>query len=414
MKKSWLALIVLALFAASAHAQSSVTLYGLIDTGITYTNNQGRPQQLANALQSHAKHSLRPHLKSTEDLGAGLKATFKLEQGFKLNNGTQAFAGDGFGSQAWVGLQHDSYGTLTFGRQYDAFNDLVGPLSAEFNTWGGSLAADPFENDNLAADSVVINNSVKYVTRNFHGLTAEGMYSSNRAGGFGDNRSYSFSASYAQGPFTVADGYLQFNNAGGVAATNPNGAVSLNDGSANFVAQRQRIWGANVSAVFGPVTIGLVWSHTQLDNMASVLSLGLGNYSSLDGTLRLDNYEANVKYALTAAWSVSAAYHLHRWRIRQQRIDCVSAMEHGDAANGLRSLQAHRPLSGRGLSARTRRGARQRRSGDDQHVVAFVERLADGGHRQRKSHVLMQRTPRPHYGRAATSSRCNSRSAGSS
>jgi general bacterial porin, GBP family len=297
-----------ALYGASAHAQSSVTLYGLIDAGITYTNNQGGHsnwQMLSSPTQNTVFG-----LKGTEDLGGGLKAVFKLEQGFNLNNGTNAFAGDGFGSQAWVGLQHDSYGTLSFGRQYDALNDMLGPLSSEFNTWGGSIAAHPFENDNLAADSVVLNNSVKYVSPNFRGLSAEAMYSfSNRANGFADNRAYSFGASYAQGPFTFAGGYLQFNNAGGgVVATNPNGATSLGDGSANFVAQRQRVWGAGASAALGPATIGLVWSHTQIDNMASVLSLGLGSYLPLDGTLRLDNYEANVKYALTPAWSVSAAY----------------------------------------------------------------------------------------------------------
>jgi general bacterial porin, GBP family len=313
MKRSALAVLsavtsMAALGTVSAHAQSSVTLYGLIDTGITYTNNQGGHsnwQMLSSPTQNTVFG-----LKGTEDLGGGLKANFKLEQGFNLNNGTQAFSGDGFGSQAWVGLQHDSWGALTFGRQFDAMNDTLGPLSAEYNTWGGSIAAHPFENDNLAADSVVVNNSVKYVSPNFHGLTGEAMYSfSNRAGGFGDNRSYSFGASYAQGPFTVAGGYLQFNNAGGgVAGTNPNGAVSLNDGSTNFAAQRQRIWGAGASAAFGPATLGLVWSHTQIDNMASVISLGLGSYVPLDGTLRLDTYEANVKYALTSAWSVSAAY----------------------------------------------------------------------------------------------------------
>ena len=89
-------------------------------------------------------------------------AVFKLEQGFLLNNGAQAFSGDGFGSQAWVGLQSDPYGNLTFGRQFDVMYDLVGPLTAGSNTWGGNMAAHPFENDNLAADSVVVNNTVKY------------------------------------------------------------------------------------------------------------------------------------------------------------------------------------------------------------------------------------------------------------
>ncbi|HEY1998371.1 porin [Paraburkholderia sp.] len=308
MKKSLLTLALCGAFATSAHAQSSVTLYGLIDTGIVYTNNQGGHsnwQELSSSTQNTVFG-----LKGTEDLGGGLDAIFKIEQGFNLNNGSEAFPGDGFGSQAWVGLQSEQYGALTFGRQFDVLNDLLGPLTAEFNTWGGNLAAHPFENDNLAADSVVINNSVKYTSPNYHGLTFEGMYSfSNKAGGFADNRAYGFAASYAQGPFNLAAGYLQFNNAGGgVIGSNVNGAISQGDGSANFVAQRQRIWGVGGNYTMGPATIGLVWSHTQIDNMASVFSFGLGSYLPLGGNLRLDNYEVNAKYAITTAWSVSGSY----------------------------------------------------------------------------------------------------------
>ena len=148
MKKSLLAAALFGAFTMSAHAQSSVTLYGLIDTGLVYTNNQfghSNWQEVSSSTQNTVFG-----LKGSEDLGGGLHAVFKLEQGFLLNNGAQAFSGDGFGSQAWVGLQSDPYGTLTFGRQFDVMNDLVGPLTAEFNTWGGSMAAHPFENDNLA------------------------------------------------------------------------------------------------------------------------------------------------------------------------------------------------------------------------------------------------------------------------
>lgn len=308
MKKSLLAIAVTGAFAVSAHAQSSVTLYGLIDTGIVYTNNQGGHSNWQE--NSSSTQNTVFGLKGSEDLGGGLHAIFKLEQGFNLNNGSEAFPGDGFGSQAWVGLQSDQYGTVTFGRQFDPLNDLLGPLSAESNTWGGNIAAHPFENDNLAADSVVVNNAVKYASPTWHGVTFEGMYAfSNSAGGFSNNRAYGFSASFSQGPVNLAAGYLQFNNAGGgVLGSNTNGAVSQNDGSANFVAERQRIWGAGGNYTFGPATIGLVWSHTQIDNMASVFSFGLGDYTPLGGNLRLDNYEVNAKYALTQALSVSGSY----------------------------------------------------------------------------------------------------------
>ncbi|MBP0590816.1 porin [Paraburkholderia sp. LEh10] len=310
MKKSLLALALLGTFTAAAHAQSSVTLYGLLDTGLVYTNNQqghSNWQELTSATQNTVFG-----LKGSEDLGGGLHAVFKLEQGFLLNNGAQAFSGDGFGSQVWVGLQSDPYGTLTFGRQFDVMNDLVGPLTAEFNSWGGNMAAHPFENDNLAANSVVVNNTVKYTSPVWHGVTFETMYGfSNKAGDFANNRAYGFGLSYSQGPINLAAGYLQFNNAG-----NQGGAVTTADTSANFLAERQRIWSLGGNYTYGPATVGLVWSHTQIDNVAGVFSFGTGTYlgandasaGTLNGSLRLDNYEVNAKYAITQALSVSGAY----------------------------------------------------------------------------------------------------------
>jgi predicted porin len=320
MKKSLLAAAISGVLATAAQAQSSVTLYGLIDTGLVYTNNQVGPNGQGHRNWQENSSSTQNTvfgLKGSEDLGGGNHAVFKLEQGFNLNNGTQAFPGDGFGSQAWVGLQNDKYGTLTLGRQFDVVNDLLGPLSAEANTWGGSIAAHPFENDNLAADSVVVNNTVKYASPTLFGVTGEAMYSfSNKAGAFANNRAYGFALSYAQGPINVAAGYLQFNNAGGGAlGTNANGAISLSDGSTNFVAVRQRIWGVGGNLTFGPATVGLVWSHTQIDQAVDVFSFGSGylvsggaGVGTLAGTLRMDNYEVNAKYALTPALSVSGAY----------------------------------------------------------------------------------------------------------
>jgi len=309
-KRSLLAVTLFCAFTVSAHAQSSVALYGLIDTGLIYTNNQlghSNWQEVTSSTQNTVFG-----LKGTEDLGGGFRALFKLEQSFLLNNGAQAFAGSAFGSQAWVGLQSDPYGTLTFGRQFDVMNDLVGPLTAGYNTWGGSIAAHPFENDNLAANSVVINNSVKYASPTYHGVTFETMYSfSNKAGDFANNRSYGFGLSYAEGPLNLAAGYLQLNNAG-----NSTGAVTTSDTSANFIAERQRIWSLGGNYTFGPATVGLVWSHTQIDNAAAVFSFGTGSYlaandasaGTLAGSLRLDNYEVNAKYALTEALSVAGAY----------------------------------------------------------------------------------------------------------
>src|SRR3984885_6997732 len=116
MKKSLLAVALSGVFALSAHAQSSVTLYGVIDTGIVYSNNQGGHSNWQEA--SAATENTVYGLKGSEDLGGGLHAIFKLENGFNLNNGSLYNANDAFGEQAYVGLQSDRYGTVTLGRQF--------------------------------------------------------------------------------------------------------------------------------------------------------------------------------------------------------------------------------------------------------------------------------------------------------
>lgn len=307
MKKSILAAAATSTLALAAHAQSSVTLYGVLDAGVLYSNNQGGHhawQQVSAATQNTVYG-----VKGTEDIGGGVHALFKLENGFNLNNGGMYNAGDAFGEQAYVGIQRDATGTLTVGRQFDPVNDYLGPLAAAGNGFGGNVAAHPFNNDNLAADSLSLNNTIKFTSASYHGLTFGGAYAfSNRANGFADNRAYGFGAAYAQGPLNLALAYLQLDRAGGgAAATNANGAVALADGSADFVAERQRIWGAGVSYAIGAGSVGALWTHSQIDAMTSVYGGAAGNLP-LAGGLRMNNYELNAHYGLSTAWSVGGAY----------------------------------------------------------------------------------------------------------
>ena len=96
MKLSQRCLISLTAFAAvgTAHAQSSVTLYGTIDTSITYVNNAPGNQNLW-ALGNSSGGNLsgtRWGIKGNEDLGGGLKAIFQLENGFNPSTGSSARA----------------------------------------------------------------------------------------------------------------------------------------------------------------------------------------------------------------------------------------------------------------------------------------------------------------------------------
>ncbi|RBJ77057.1 porin, partial [Pseudomonas sp. MWU12-2534b] len=121
MKKLALSTLSLALLGAAgaAQAQSSVTLYGVIDTSIAWVHgNDGQANNSWQMLSGNLQGS-RFGLKGAEDLGGGLKAIFQLENGFDPGTGKLNQGGRMFGRQAFVGLESSQYGTLTLGRQYD-------------------------------------------------------------------------------------------------------------------------------------------------------------------------------------------------------------------------------------------------------------------------------------------------------
>jgi len=315
MKKSLLTFGVLSTFAGAAQAQNTVTLYGLIDAGITYTNNQDGNKNFQ--ATSGAVNGSRWGLKGSEDLGGGLKAIFQLESGFSITTGKLGQGSREFGRQAFVGLSSDQAGSITLGRQYDSVVDYLAPLSLTGTPNGGTQFAHPFDNDNLD-NSFRISNSVKYQSVNYGGLKFGGLYGfSNDAGGFATNRAYSLGASYNYGPMNVAAGYMQLNNSG--TTRNSSGAVS---DDATFTAARQRTFGAGINYAFGSATVGLVFTQTHLDDATGIGASASGVTDGITlngGSARFTNYEVNGRYNLTPAWSLSGAY-----TFTDARIDGVS------------------------------------------------------------------------------------------
>ncbi len=301
MKKTLLAVALTSAFAVTAHAQSSVTLYGSLDAGMVFTNNQGGHQNW----QENSSNLSDTYwgLRGNEDLGGGLHALFTLENGFNINSGTNTESGTQFNRQAFVGLKSDQYGALTLGRQYDSMVDFLAPISETGAGTGNNLAAHPFDNDNLS-NTFSIKNSVKYKSANYNGFEFGGLYGfSNQANGFSNNRAYSAGASYMNGPLNVAASYLQINNGG----SNTTGATALGNGDANVAASLQRTFGVGANYTFGPATVGLVWTNTHLDGIAGTGSV-YAPVSFVGSNLHLNNYEINGKYALTPALALSAAY----------------------------------------------------------------------------------------------------------
>ncbi|KWK66857.1 porin [Burkholderia ubonensis] len=129
----WCGLSTLAACASgAAHAQSSVTLYGIIDTGVEYVTNVGpRKQSVVKVPQLTGSLPSRWGIRGKEDLGGGWSAVFVLESGFSPGQGTLNQSGRLFGRQAYVGLS-GPWGTLSFGRQYSQIylalpGDTMGP-----------------------------------------------------------------------------------------------------------------------------------------------------------------------------------------------------------------------------------------------------------------------------------------------
>ncbi|MCI0151959.1 porin [Paraburkholderia sediminicola] len=269
MKKTLIVAAISASFATAAAAQSSVTLSGVVDAGLSYTNNVTTAPGKSGARWAQSSGVAEDSvwgLRGVEDLGGGLKAVFNLENGFEVNNGSLVRSGTLFSRQAFVGLQGD-YGTVTLGRQFDSAVDYLAPLSAT-GSWGGTYFAHPFDMDNLNA-TTSSNNTVKFTSANYAGLTAGGTYSfSNQAGGFANNRQYSFGGQYQNAGLRVGAAYVQANNAG----SNTTGAIDQGSTLASAitgatgVALRDRTFGAGVNYAFGPANVGALWTQTRLDN----------------------------------------------------------------------------------------------------------------------------------------------------
>ncbi|WP_250451603.1 porin [Caballeronia sp. ATUFL_M2_KS44] len=202
--------------AAPAFAQSSVTLYGIVDDSIVYQSSQtnlaksqaGRSNvKMASGIWAGSRFGL----KGAEDLGGGNKAIFQLESGFNINNGAQQYANAMFGRQAWVGLTNPTFGTLTVGRQYTSYYTLMAPYSPT-NWLTGYFGAHPGDLDEL--DTIYrANNSVVYTSPKLYGFTVSGSYS---FAGVPDSvyqgSTWSAAIQYSQGPIGGTVAFTRINN----------------------------------------------------------------------------------------------------------------------------------------------------------------------------------------------------------
>jgi predicted porin len=273
MKKTLIALAALGAMTGVAHAQSTVTLYGLLDGNLQSAklNVIGSGTQ-ANTIQSARQTKIdsgglngsRWGLRLSEDIGGGMAIVGNLESGVNIDTGSSGQGGLLFGRRANVGLSSTSFGTLVIGRNSSSYDDV----SADHTMMGATLF-DPSNNNNGISPATAVNlsstapgtatapapaltsastflgnrgnanttwigfntrfnNSVKYTTPNFSGFTASAMYAFGEDKQFNPavkaTKSVSANLKYANGPLLVSGGY-QSEAAGGTL--NPGGAANL-------------------------------------------------------------------------------------------------------------------------------------------------------------------------------------------
>ncbi|CAH2778099.1 MAG: Outer membrane porin [uncultured Paraburkholderia sp.] len=317
MKRIALSTLSLALLGITgvAHAQSSVTLYGLIDESIQYAHNTvdvNNKNSNQIGLVGGNLQGDRWGLKGTEDLGGGLKAIFQLENGFDLNSGKLGQGGKMFGLQAYVGLTGDQWGTVTLGRQYDPLVDLVQPLTAD--SYFGSTFTTPGDVDNNDNSSRT-NSAIKYTSPVWGGFQFEGMYAlGGVAGATGSGQSWAGAATYSTGPFSVAAGYFRLDNGNTLASrTTGTGAAatrgwngSTSDGTfdnqvngAYQAAKSIGIASVAVQYVAGPFTADLRYSNAQYKPDA---------FSGFGSTEKYNVGGAYLGYQATPAMLVGVGY----------------------------------------------------------------------------------------------------------
>ncbi|MCI0148848.1 porin [Paraburkholderia sediminicola] len=160
MKKVGIAFTAVGVLASTgACAQSSVTLYGILDTNIEFATNVGGAGGGGNRVSmstTGGPTGSRWGLTGVENLGGGIDAIFTLENGFAVNTGAAQQGGRMFGRQAFVGFRSEQYGKLTVGRQYTTMFDKL----AEFTPlqYGTTYEPGLF----LWGTDVRNDNSIKY------------------------------------------------------------------------------------------------------------------------------------------------------------------------------------------------------------------------------------------------------------
>jgi len=331
MKKSSLGFFVMAAFVVNAHAQSSVTIYGIIDAAGVYTTNQTATGSSKMSLDPGQLLTSRWGVKGSEDLGGGLKANFNLEG--TLTNDTGA-AGAGFGGNvfnqsgnstslfdrlSWVGLSGD-FGAVTLGRNNILGVDSVGladPISLAHagtnpNVMFSAMNSGAFYGGfgtNQGGTALRQNNSIKYVSPLINGFGGALMYGfGEKAGDTGASTYMGASAYFTDGTNGVAGAYAKlkdFSNTSTLTAWALGGKYKISPSFVLRATYAQDTIDGNITiAPFGNANNRkIAVTGLGIDYLMSAQTTVTGGYydtkRSGDISGKADQYIGMVKYAFS-------------------------------------------------------------------------------------------------------------------
>ena len=323
MKKILAAGLLIAPFTL-AMAQSSVTLYGIVDAAVRRTNNEGPAGNIGMSqtqMIGGGMSQSRWGINVTEDMGDGLKAIANLENRFTPDNGAQGVGLPLF-AQSWVGLQ-GGFGRVTVGRQYNVLFDLVTSTYASFPYSPYMEAYKPEIGMSMGARS---NNMIKYMAEYgaFRGALQYSVDEGNTVDALG-------ATAAAAGAFKTAGGYLRY-SANGISAgagylntTLPGGTkvdawtvgTSYRSGPLYLnlgYALNERKGGAyalNTASIVDSGVLGAFWSGSSNGGfLPGAAATGAANIVNLrDHANKRDMFKVGIGYQVTPAINLGGHYY---------------------------------------------------------------------------------------------------------
>ncbi|TGV11933.1 porin [Alcaligenaceae bacterium 429] len=311
MKKTLLAAALMAGFAGVAQAETSVTLYGIVDTGLGYTQFKNKDTDVKatrTGFYDGVQSGNRWGLRGSEDLGDGLRAVFTLESGFTLSNGNSAQGDRLFGREATLGLAGDSWGSLVFGRQQNVASRYIGDIASPF---GDSMELAAIGKTFTSAATVRADNTVVYATPNFNGFDFAIGYSFNVNGDQKWNIKNNGANPKDQNAKLVTTGLRYVNGPIAVAASYDNLKASAWGKSA-------QAWNLAGSYDFEVVKLHLAWgqerngllsSRGYNDDVNAAMGMGFSGYQK---DYKTNNFAVGVSAPVGAAGKVMAGWAMSR------------------------------------------------------------------------------------------------------